>query len=170
MLVVSDNSPVRYLRVLACAHVLPVLFDRVLIPRAVLRALQHPHTPAVVRTWMAEPPTWLEVHPIAEPPDAGLARLEAGEQEAIVLAQELQADIVLIDDGKARDLAMARGLRAMGTIGVLEQAAVQGLVDLPEVLARLLTTNFRILHSIVNEILVRDAERQRQQRASQEEA
>jgi predicted nucleic acid-binding protein len=99
-----------------------------------------------------------------------LARLEAGEQEAIVLAQELPADIVLIDDGKARDLAMARGLRAMGTIGVLEQAAVQGLVDLPEVLARLLTTNFRILHSIVNEILARDAERQRQQRASQEEA
>ena len=170
MLVVSDNSPVRYLRVLACDHVLPVLFGRVLIPHAVLRELQHPHTPVVVRTWMAAPPTWLEVHPVIGPPDAGLARLEAGEQEAIVLAQELQADIVLIDDGKARDLAMARGLRAMGTIGVLEQAAVQGLVDLPEVLARLLTTNFRILHSIVNEILARDAERKRQQKASQEEA
>lgn len=58
MLAVSDNSPVRYLRVLACDHVLPVLFGRVLIPRAVLRELQHPHTPAVVRTWMAAPPGW----------------------------------------------------------------------------------------------------------------
>ncbi len=45
---------------------------------------------------MAAPPTWLEVHPIVGPPDAGLAMLEAGEQEAIVLAQELQADIVLV--------------------------------------------------------------------------
>jgi len=168
MLVVSDNSPVRYLRVLACDHVLPVLFDRVLIPRAVLHELQHPHTPAVVRTWMAEPPTWLEVHAIAGPPDAGLARLEAGEQEAIVLAQELQADIVLVDDGKARDLAIARGLRAMGTVGVLEQAAIQGLLNLPEMLGRLLTTHFRILPSLINEVLARDAERQ--QRASQEEA
>lgn len=170
MLVVSDNSPVRYLRVLACDHVLPVLFGRILLPRAVLRELQHPHTPAVVRTWMAEPSTWLEIHPIVGPPDAGLARLEAGEQEAIVLAQELQADIVLVDDGKARDLAIARGLRAMGTVGVLEQAAIQGLVNLPEMLGRLLTTNFRILHSLINEVLARDAERQRQQRASQEEA
>ena len=165
MLVVSDHSPVRYLRVLACEHVLPILFGHVLLPRAVLRELQHPHTPAVVRTWMAEPPTWLEVRPIVGPPDAGLAMLEAGEQEAIVLAQELQADIVLVDDGKARDLAMARGLRAMGTVGVVEQAAIQGLVDLPEVLARLLTTNFRILPSIINEVLARDAKRQRQQRS-----
>jgi predicted nucleic acid-binding protein len=140
------------------------------MPRAVLRELQHPHTPAVVRTWMAAPPAWLEVHPIVGPPEAGLARLEAGEQEAIVLAQELQADLVRVDDGKARDLAMARGLRAMGTVGVLEQAAVQGLVDLPEVLARLLITNFRILPSIINEVLARDAERKRRQRASQEEA
>ncbi len=170
MLVVSENSPVRSLRVLACDHVLPVLFGHVLIPHAVLRELQHPHTPAVVRTWMVEPPPWLAVHPIVGPPGAGLAILEAGEQEAIVLAQELQADIVLVDDGKARDLAIARGLRAMGTVGVLEQAAIQGLVDLPEVLARLLTTNFRILHSIINEVLARDVERKRQQRASQEEA
>jgi predicted nucleic acid-binding protein len=170
MLVVSDNSPVRYLRVLACGHVLPVLFGRVLIPHAVLRELQHPHTPAVVRTWMAAPPTWLEVHPVVGSPDARLAMLEAGEQEAIILAQELQADVVLVDDGKARDLAIVRGLHAMGTVGVLEQAAIQGLVDLPEVLARLLTTNFRILPAIINEVLARDAERKRQQRASQEEA
>jgi predicted nucleic acid-binding protein len=66
---------------------------------------------------------------------------------------------VLVDDGKARDLALARGLRAMGTVGVLEQAAIQGLIDLPEMMARLLTTNFRILLSIINEILAREAER-----------
>jgi hypothetical protein len=36
MLVVADNSPLRYLRVLDCAHVLPVLFGRILIPQAVM--------------------------------------------------------------------------------------------------------------------------------------
>ena len=36
---------------------------RLLIPSAVLRKLQHPHTPAVARTWMAAPPPWLQVSP-----------------------------------------------------------------------------------------------------------
>jgi predicted nucleic acid-binding protein len=162
MLVVADNSPVRYLRLLDCDHTLPALFGHLLIPPAVLRELQHSHTPAVVRTWMAAPPPWLAVRPPRGQPGATVARLEAGEQEAIVLAQELHADILLVDDGKARDVAIAQGLRVMGTVGVLEQAVVQGLVDLPEVLARLLTTNFRILPSIITEVLARDAERTRQ--------
>ena len=68
MLVVSDNSPVRYLRVLDCVHVLPILFGRIFIPHAVLGELQHPHTPVVVRTWFADPPAWLAVHPIVGRP------------------------------------------------------------------------------------------------------
>jgi predicted nucleic acid-binding protein len=131
MLAVSDNSPIRYLCVLDCIHVLPVLFGHILIPYAVLRELQHPKTPTIVRTWLADSPAWLEVRAIVGRPDVALSTLESGEQEAIVLAQELRADILLVDDGKARDLAIQRGLRVMGTVGVLEQAAARGLVDLP---------------------------------------
>src|SRR5688500_9472156 len=127
MLVVADNSPLRYLRVLDCTQVLPVLFGRILIPPAVLRELQHPKAPTVVRIWLADPPSWLEVRPTIGRPDVGLSTLESGEQEAIILAQELHADILLVDDGKARDVAIQRGLRVMGTVGVLEQAAIRGL-------------------------------------------
>ena len=134
---------------------------RIFIPRAVLRELQHPNTPAVVRTWLAAPPAWLEIHPIAGRPTTALAMLVAGEQKAFVLAQALHANILLIDDGKARDLAIQQGLRVMGTVSVLEQAAAQGCVDLSEVLTRLLTTNFRILPVIINDALARDAERKR---------
>lgn len=58
----------------------------------------------------------------------------------------------------------------MGTVGVLEQAAIQGLVDLPEVLARLWTTNFRILPSIITEVLARDAEHTRHHGVNEEGA
>ena len=68
-----------------------------------LAALHHSHTPAVVRTWLATPPAWLEVRPLLGYPDTALLTLEAGEQEAIILAQGLPADILLVDDGKARD-------------------------------------------------------------------
>ena len=74
-----------------------------------------------------------------------------------------QADILLVGDGKARDLAIQRGLRVMGTVGVLERAAARGLVALPEVLTRLLSTNFRILRTIINDALARDATRKRQE-------
>jgi Type II intron maturase len=76
MLVVADNSPVRYLRLLDCDHVLPALFGRLLIPPAVLRELQHPHTPEVVRLWMAVPPPWLVVRPLRGQPGATVARLD----------------------------------------------------------------------------------------------
>jgi predicted nucleic acid-binding protein len=169
MLVVAANSPLRYLCVLDCAHVLPVLFGRILMPQAVLDELQHPKTPTAVRTWLANPPAWLEVRSIVGRPDVALSTLEAGEQEAIVLDQELHADILLVDDGKARDLAIQRGLRVMGTVGVLEQAAARGLVALPDVLTQLLTTNFRILRTIINDALTRDAARKRQEGENQNE-
>ena len=45
------------------------------------------------------------------------------------------------------------------TVGVLEQAAIHELIDLPEVCARLLTTNFRIKDYIIHNVLARDAAR-----------
>ena len=51
----------------------------------------------------------------------------------------------------------------MGTVGILERAAIRGLVDLPEALARLQRTNFRIRQDVIEALLIRDAERKRQQ-------
>jgi predicted nucleic acid-binding protein len=56
MLVVSNNSPIRYLILLDCIHLLPALFSRVTIPAEVQAELQRPHAPAVVRAWIANPP------------------------------------------------------------------------------------------------------------------
>jgi hypothetical protein len=66
---------------------------------------------------------------------------------------------VLLDDREARKAAIRRALRVMGTVGVLEQAAIHELIDLPEVCARLLTTNFRIKDYIIHNVLARDAAR-----------
>ena len=55
--------------------------------------------------------------------------LDRGEAEVIVLAEELRADAVLIDDLKARKTAVLRGLAVVGTIGVLLDAKERGLVD-----------------------------------------
>jgi predicted nucleic acid-binding protein len=159
MRVIANNSPLRYLVLLDCIHLLPVLFARVMIPAEVQAELQHRHTPEVVRAWIADPPAWLEIRQESGTVDADLLHLDGGEQAAIRLAQMVHTDVVLLDDRKARDAATRRGLRVMGTVGVLEQAAIRGLIDLPDVCARLRTTNFRIHDAIMQSALARDTVR-----------
>jgi len=78
----------------------------------------------------------------------------AGEAATIILASQLRADCVLLDDKQARKVAKARGLRVAGTIRVLELAYERGLIrDLTTVYRRLLTTNGRIRPELLNESL-----------------
>jgi hypothetical protein len=52
MRVVADASPLHSLILLEQTAISPTLFERVVIPPAVVGALRHPRTPAPVRTWM----------------------------------------------------------------------------------------------------------------------
>ena len=159
MLVIADASPLHYLILLESTDVLSVLFGRIVIPRAVAAELQHPQTPAVVRVWMATPPTWLDIQNVGTVSDASLSRLVPGEQEAITLAQALHTDLLLIDEWEGRREARRRGLTVAGILGVLERAAQQQLLDLPPILTRLMATNSYAPANLVRDMLARDAER-----------
>lgn len=69
--------------------------------------------------------------------------LGEGERDAILLATELGADGLLIDDRDGRREAKQRALRVIGTLGVLAAAADKGLLDLSDAVARLKGTTFR---------------------------
>ena len=58
--------------------------------------------------------------------------MDAGELAALALAELLHANILLMDDRKGYDEAIRRNLRAVGTLGVLAEAAAQQLIDLPQ--------------------------------------
>jgi predicted nucleic acid-binding protein len=88
--------------------------------------------------------------------------LDAGEREAILLAQELEAALLLVDEREARREAEHRALTTMGTLRVLELAAEQGLVDLPTVLSQLQAARFYVTQEMVQELLARDSRRKRQ--------
>jgi predicted nucleic acid-binding protein len=85
--------------------------------------------------------------------------LGAGERQAILLAQAIGADILLIDERYGRRAARLRALRVLGTMGILDEAATRGLLDLPTALTRLQATNFRVTHEMVQALLARDAAR-----------
>lgn len=159
MLVVADATPLRYLTLIEHVTILPTLYGRIVIPKAVMDELQHPHAPAPVRTLLTALPAWLEVRQVHLTPVGDLLRLGAGESEAIRLAQELNADLLLMDDWAGRQAAEQRTLHVIGTLRVVEFAAERGLLDLPTVLARLQEINFYMSEALLRDLLTRDAAR-----------
>jgi predicted nucleic acid-binding protein len=79
--------------------------------------------------------------------------IEEGERQAIILAEELGADLVLLDDLRARQIAQARGLNIVGTLGLLADAARRGLIGFPEAVNDLKGTNFRMSEDLLDSIL-----------------
>jgi predicted nucleic acid-binding protein len=76
-----------------------------------------------------------------------------------VLAQALQADLLLMNDKDGRQAVEQHGLTVFGTLGVLERGAEQRLVDMSEASPRLLATNFYAPAHIIQKLLARDAAR-----------
>ncbi len=144
MIVVADTSPLNYLLQINCESTLPVLYKRIIIPAAVLAELAHPDTPAVISSWLSRLPGWIEIRHTASEADPSLALLDPGEREAIQLAQEHHASLLLIDERRGRMEAHRRGLATTGTLGVLLAAHQRGLLNAEVMYKQLVaTTNFR---------------------------
>jgi len=152
MTVVSNTSPLNYLVLIDLQQLLPGLFGRVLIPKAVLTELRSPAAPTPIRGWLDTNPEWLETR-VSESVPAALRQLGPGEREAIVLAESIDDAIVLLDEQRARAIARQRGLAVTGTLGILDMAAARGLVDFNDALERLTRTNFRGSPRLLRSIL-----------------
>jgi predicted nucleic acid-binding protein len=155
--VVSDTSPLHYLILCDAQSVLPNLFQRVVIPPMVFLELQQPNTPPLVKEWAKALPPWV----IVQTPKAInlVLDVDAGELEAICLAQEIKAAAVLMDDRAGRNAAIRCGLAVIGTIGLLEQAAARGLLDLPKTFEQLRQTNARLDPDLIRSALEHDQAR-----------
>lgn len=140
--VIADTSPLNYLILVEAVEILPRLYGRFTIPDVVFKELTDENAPSEVVAWAAMRPEWIEVQPAPVSEDPALE--DAGERAAILLAQRQPEVLLLIDEARGRMEAVRRGIPTAGTLGVLRAAALQDFIQLPSVLARLMTTNFRV--------------------------
>jgi predicted nucleic acid-binding protein len=153
-LVIADTGPINYLILIGNIDILPALFEKVILPSAVKHELADPNTPLLVRNWIADPPSWVEVRETGGSlTDGSMADLGPGETAAITLAVEIHADLLLMDDRRGVAAALERGLTVTGTMGLLARAAKRGILDLAEAFHRLKRTNFRYRQEIMDALL-----------------
>lgn len=151
-IVVTDTGPLHYLVLIGQIEVLPQLFGAVAVPAIVAGELRHAHAPNAVRAWADNPPPWLAVHDTPAE-TASPRRLDPGERAAIALAHALGAGLLLIDDRAGASAARGEGFRVTGTIGVLVDAARQGLIQLDAAFATLRATNFHYSPALIDALL-----------------
>src|SRR4051812_46837761 len=120
MVIVADTSPLNVLIQIEEIDVLPRLFGSVTIPEKVASELDSPKRLQAVRQFI-QPPPWLSIRAVKHV--EMIAGIHEGEREAISLARELKADLLLIDDADGRVAAIARGLVAVRTLRLLTDAA-----------------------------------------------
>jgi predicted nucleic acid-binding protein len=145
MMIVADAGPLRYLVAIGAVEVLETLYTRVLVPEAVAGELDDQKTPAPasapgsrslrpgVRFIRTRPPTrrsrtWTQA---SAPPSRSLSRW------------------TLMDEWDGRAEAKRRHLHVTGTLGVLADGHLAGLVDFETALAQLRATNFYISDEVV---------------------
>jgi uncharacterized protein len=150
VIVVGDTSPLRALAAVQLLPVLHALYGEVIIPPAVADELSRAAPPV--------PPVdlaGLSFIRVVAPRDMEkvavlLQSLGRGEAEAIELASEIHADLVLIDETKARRIAARHGLQLIGVLGILVKAKSSGLVQRISPLLDTLssTINFRVSQTL----------------------
>ncbi|QMV19263.1 DUF3368 domain-containing protein [Granulicella sp. 5B5] len=150
MIFVADTGPLNYLILIGHIDILRPLYGEVVIPPAVQQEMLASLAPPLVRSWMSDPPPWLEVRTPGRLDIALNPMLDEGEWEAIALAYMAgQGSVVLIDDRVGRLEASRLGFRVTGTLGILEQAHKRGLLNIRDAIQLLRTTNFKASEALL---------------------
>ena len=152
MKVVSNSSPLIFLSILELLDILRVEFGEVLIPETVYQEVTAADLKGSDEVTDAD---WIKVVPIENRGSLFLLpSLDAGEKEAIILASEQNADLLLIDDLAGRRAAIMHEINVMGTLGVLKVMHMKGRVEnLEYVLDDLLKHGFRMDANLYRKIL-----------------
>ena len=145
MIIISNSTPLVHLSAMDKLDLLKQLFGEIRIPEEVYQEviIRGQGKPGSEEVGAAR---WIKREMVKDQLAVSTlnTRLGVGESACLILAIELGADLVILDDRSARLEAQALGLKITGSIGVLLKADEEGLVDFGRSFDELLATGFRL--------------------------
>lgn len=130
MIVISDSTALINLARIGRLELLPAVFRKIIVPQAVWEevVVNGDGLAGSSEIGLAK---WIKVLKIN---DLRLFRtihleLDKGESEAITLAIEINAELLVIDEASGRKVAAGFGLRTTGVLGILLLAKQRGLIE-----------------------------------------
>lgn len=159
MIVLADSSPLITLARAQYFELLHEFYGEIIVSMEVydeiaVRGAGLPGTEEIRRA------PWIQVTAVSSESVPQIAEacvgLGVGERSIIYLASTLSADLVVIDDARARRAAKRVGLSIAGSIAILERGARLGRIDdLRAVFLNLLNQGIRYDRRLLNESLLR---------------
>ena len=159
MIVVSDTTPLITLMKVGRLNILHSLFGEVCIPKAVFSEATGNETfeneADIIRN-----SEYIKVVMVRDQRQVEFLQratgLDLGESEAIIYADEIQADLLLMDEAAGRKVAQNMNLPITGSIGVLIKAFKSGIITADEAddaFARIKRANRHISEPLINKAL-----------------
>ena len=113
-------------------------------------------TPEIAGEFGEDLPDWIKIKTVSDKKYQDLLQIQVdfGEASAIALATEYDDVLLLLDDLKARKLAIRLKFKITGTLGVIHKAKQMSIIDkIKPLIDKLLITDFRVADNIIEEIL-----------------
>lgn len=152
--VISNTTPLIALANIGHLELLHKLYERIIIPQAVMDEVISEPAKSLIKN-----SSWIHVEQIKDTSKKTFyrARLHAGEVEVMILAQEQNADLVIMDDNTAKKTAKFMGLNVTGTLGVLLRTKKEGYIDLIEPIINELINDGLYVSDVVREYVLKEA-------------
>jgi predicted nucleic acid-binding protein len=125
-MIVSNSTPLIAFARIGELELLHQLVQHLLVPEAVWEEVTEAGSRPGTEIRKA---TWVEVRAVRIIPLEIVPLLDRGEVEAIALAEDVAANELLLDERAARAVATARGLKIIGSAGLLARAKHQGRIS-----------------------------------------
>ena len=143
-IVISDTSTLIILHKINELNILKLVYGELIT------------TPEIAEEFGEKLPDWIMVQSVTDEKYQRFleTQVDRGEASAIALAAEFEDVTLLLDDLKARKLAVKLKLKTTGALGVIHKAKQMSIIPkVKPLIDKLLLTNFRISNNIIEEIL-----------------
>ena len=152
--VVVNSTPLIILGNIDCLKILQEMYGEIIIPRAVFEEVKSKEDNAKLN--LSQNLSWIKVLEVQDKSNRKMyqAKLHDGEVEVMMLANELSADLLIIDDNAAKKTAKFLGFTVTGTLGVILKAKSEGIIpQVKPIVDEMLRQGFYISPSIIETVL-----------------